>query len=184
MNIYFKVVRTSNVGYFPVDLDWTAEEFIRRAKQWTLTTFGLDSVEFVDTVQFVPSWQAGEDAAALVPSTIRLRTIYGNQLHNLAFYVRPCVVVAPPSANAGDDGVVLDGGVGGAGEFDARVASDASGCLISDTNLCAICLSNPRNIVFIPCYHICACYQCGHNGSLVTCPICRRLIDDRIEVFL
>lgn len=45
-------------------------------------------------------------------------------------------------------------------------------------NKCTICLENSCNIIFIPCGHLCMCYECSskydkYNFSL--CPICRSI---------
>ena len=39
---------------------------------------------------------------------------------------------------------------------------------------CVICLTNPSNILFCNCGHICVCEECSKTGeSLEKCPICK-----------
>ena len=39
---------------------------------------------------------------------------------------------------------------------------------------CVICLTNPPNILFCNCGHLCLCVECGKTGeSLEKCPICK-----------
>eukprot|EP00455_Lapot_gusevi_P038904 TRINITY_DN4359_c0_g1_i1.p1 TRINITY_DN4359_c0_g1~~TRINITY_DN4359_c0_g1_i1.p1 ORF type:complete len:653 (-),score=213.79 TRINITY_DN4359_c0_g1_i1:29-1987(-) len=50
-----------------------------------------------------------------------------------------------------------------------------------DMNTCVICLGEERQVVFIPCGHICCCEECG--DILQTCPICRTRITQNIDIF-
>ena len=39
---------------------------------------------------------------------------------------------------------------------------------------CVICLTNPPNILFCNCGHLCVCEECSKTGkSLEKCPICK-----------
>ena len=39
---------------------------------------------------------------------------------------------------------------------------------------CVICLTNPSNILFCNCGHLCVCEECSKTGeSLENCPICK-----------
>ena len=41
-------------------------------------------------------------------------------------------------------------------------------------NECVICLTNPPNIFFCNCGHLCVCEECSKTGeSLEKCPICK-----------
>ena len=41
-------------------------------------------------------------------------------------------------------------------------------------NECIICLTNPPNILFCNCGHLCVCKECSKTGgSLEKCPICK-----------
>jgi hypothetical protein len=46
---------------------------------------------------------------------------------------------------------------------------------------CVICYAAPKDVVFYPCKHRCACSACG--AKLSTCPICRTAIAERILPF-
>lgn len=49
----------------------------------------------------------------------------------------------------------------------------------SDTSDCAVCLSEVKSIVFIPCGHFYTCKSCSQR--LKTCPICRENITECID---
>lgn len=49
---------------------------------------------------------------------------------------------------------------------------------------CLLCKSANRDVVFMPCYHICVCSVCGLQDSLKQCLICSDDINDRHQVFL
>lgn len=49
----------------------------------------------------------------------------------------------------------------------------------TETLDCAVCLSDVKNIVFIPCGHFYTCNPCSQR--LQTCPICREKITNRID---
>ena len=51
-----------------------------------------------------------------------------------------------------------------------------------DENNCVVCFTNPKNMVLIPCGHVCACKQC--LDQMTKCPICRKVIDRKIPIFL
>ncbi|XP_041038702.1 mitochondrial ubiquitin ligase activator of nfkb 1-A isoform X1 [Carcharodon carcharias] len=43
-------------------------------------------------------------------------------------------------------------------------------------NACVICLSKPRECVFLTCGHVCCCYDCHRALPSPICPICRSCI--------
>lgn len=47
---------------------------------------------------------------------------------------------------------------------------------------CLICFDQPRNIVLIPCGHICVCSNC--SGDLKICPMCREIIKIKQPFFV
>jgi hypothetical protein len=51
-----------------------------------------------------------------------------------------------------------------------------------ETMTCAICLTKPKSIVFMPCRHMCACEACAKKVS--HCPICRKSIVNKVAVFV
>ena len=38
---------------------------------------------------------------------------------------------------------------------------------------CVICLTNPPNVLFCNCGHLCLCVECEEVKSLNTCPVCK-----------
>jgi hypothetical protein len=50
-------------------------------------------------------------------------------------------------------------------------------------NKCCICLTDPYNIVFLPCKHLCVCISCNTAKITRRCPICRETIHDIIQVY-
>jgi hypothetical protein len=52
-----------------------------------------------------------------------------------------------------------------------------------DAQVCVICQDEPKNTLFLPCRHMCACSGCSQQlvGERARCPICRSTIDQRVE---
>jgi hypothetical protein len=50
-----------------------------------------------------------------------------------------------------------------------------------DLNECCICFDNQRDCVFIPCFHLSTCLECGQ--ALKECPICRTNIVKVQQIF-
>jgi len=48
---------------------------------------------------------------------------------------------------------------------------------------CVICLANKKNVLFLPCRHMCTCQDCSTDTNIDKCPMCRESIEDRIIVF-
>ncbi|KAJ8927929.1 hypothetical protein NQ314_019559 [Rhamnusium bicolor] len=51
-----------------------------------------------------------------------------------------------------------------------------------NTSECVICLENECQIVFVPCGHLCCCFQC--STSVGECPLCRTDIERKIKIYL
>lgn len=55
-----------------------------------------------------------------------------------------------------------------------------------DKRLCVICQDQPKNIMLLPCKHLCMCMNCcltlQYNDN--SCPICRNVILDSWQVFI
>ena len=47
---------------------------------------------------------------------------------------------------------------------------------------CCICLENNCGVIFLPCHHMCCCYQCSRE--LHSCPICRQNISSCQPVYI
>jgi hypothetical protein len=54
-----------------------------------------------------------------------------------------------------------------------------------DAKVCVICQDEQKNVLFLPCRHMCACSACSQRlvGGLAHCPICRSAIRQRVEVY-
>jgi hypothetical protein len=71
----------------------------------------------------------------------------------------------------------------------AELRSTSAGGIVSappdalDVQVCVICQEEPKNTLFLPCRHMCACSSCSQQlvGDCARCPMCRATIDDRIE---
>lgn len=48
--------------------------------------------------------------------------------------------------------------------------------------ICNICFENEKNILFLPCKHLCSCIDCSKN--LNRCPICNKKIKKKINFYL
>ena len=53
-------------------------------------------------------------------------------------------------------------------------ANTTNKCTKEET--CCICLSNPSNVIFTDCGHICICVSCNKNIIELKCPLCRTLV--------
>lgn len=53
-----------------------------------------------------------------------------------------------------------------------------------DDNLrCVVCLENKKEIILLPCGHVCLCFGCS-NQIISVCPICRKLIQSKSKAFI
>jgi hypothetical protein len=48
-----------------------------------------------------------------------------------------------------------------------------------ELNVCIICMEKQRNVMFIPCYHLITCEDCGNNKVKDSCPECMKKIDQK-----
>lgn len=51
-------------------------------------------------------------------------------------------------------------------------------------NMCLICCSHKREILLLPCCHICYCEECGNSRTINICPCCRTNITHTLKVFI
>lgn len=60
--------------------------------------------------------------------------------------------------------------------------------LMNDSGLCVICCNDKKNIVMLPCRHLCICVTCSKklwdNTQHQSCPICRKQVNNLLEVFV
>lgn len=52
---------------------------------------------------------------------------------------------------------------------------------ISSDESCCVCLEKQKNVVYLPCKHLCTCKECGMD--LKKCPLCSAEIQQAIDVF-
>ena len=69
----------------------------------------------------------------------------------------------------------------------AQIASDTTAtATAAEEAECSVCLSAPRNAIFVPFGHACVCLECGteigaqHNAA---CPVCRIPVTGCMQVF-
>ena len=60
--------------------------------------------------------------------------------------------------------------------------------LNNDPYLCVICWNDRKTIVLLPCRHLCVCILCSkklwNNTQKEKCPICRKNVENLLEVFI
>ncbi|XP_013140951.1 PREDICTED: mitochondrial ubiquitin ligase activator of nfkb 1-A [Papilio polytes] len=54
---------------------------------------------------------------------------------------------------------------------------------LTDVQLCVVCSENPKEIILLPCGHVCLCEDCSENIK-DNCPICRERIEARAPAFI
>ncbi|XP_039249300.2 uncharacterized protein LOC120327001 isoform X1 [Styela clava] len=64
-------------------------------------------------------------------------------------------------------------------ETDKACGSSSSS---KETNVCAVCLTNPISIFFLPCGHVCCCERC--SKKMRDCPLCRKSIKAKHKAYL
>ena len=52
---------------------------------------------------------------------------------------------------------------------------------VSEEKLCKICYEEQRNAVFVPCGHLCSCFDCALK--LNECPLCRQPLEKIVKTF-
>lgn len=161
MPIYFKVARTTDSAMYYIDLNWTTGQFINIMREKVINDFDLENAEFVDTAQELIIGIAAEDAPPLRPTNRTIRDYYGIRINHLAFYIRPIPLI-----------VAMDI------ELEEQIPD------LPQDRACVICLNQERNLLFMPCNHLCACAECGLNPTIRTCPVCRATFNNRTVVYV
>ena len=88
--IYFKVVFTTQIAYYYVDTTWTPSELYINLKPLIFIDFGIQYFELADTV--TPYDGKSEEKPKIEPvNYITLEQLYGNNINNLAIYIRPII---------------------------------------------------------------------------------------------
>jgi hypothetical protein len=52
----------------------------------------------------------------------------------------------------------------------------------ADNFLCTVCMEQEREILFLPCGHLCTCVKCAE--SMAACPVCRTNIQQRHRAYM
>ena len=66
-----------------------------------------------------------------------------------------------------------------------QVSAPVESSQVDDTQLrCVICLTRQRNMLYMPCRHICCCSDCDTHHTIHVCPICRIPISERLAIYL
>ena len=53
---------------------------------------------------------------------------------------------------------------------------------IDENACCVVCLENKKNVLLLPCKHVCSCDGC--SKMLMDCPLCRAKISEKTTVFV
>ena len=53
----------------------------------------------------------------------------------------------------------------------------------AEIRACVICQVEPKTVLLMPCRHLCVCKDCSRNPQLLVCPLCRKHITEKIDVF-
>jgi hypothetical protein len=53
---------------------------------------------------------------------------------------------------------------------------------IDENACCVVCLENKKNMLLLPCKHVCSCDKC--SVQLTDCPLCRTKIVEKTLVFV
>ncbi|XP_017774313.1 PREDICTED: mitochondrial ubiquitin ligase activator of nfkb 1 [Nicrophorus vespilloides] len=54
---------------------------------------------------------------------------------------------------------------------------------LPEIHLCVVCRINPREIILLPCGHVCLCEDCS-TGIVDNCPVCRSAIDKKSAAYI
>lgn len=54
---------------------------------------------------------------------------------------------------------------------------------VPEDQLCVVCRTNPREIILIPCGHVCLCEDCSLDIAS-TCPVCRNNINQKNAAYI
>jgi len=48
---------------------------------------------------------------------------------------------------------------------------------------CSICLTNKKNVVILPCAHLCLCEECAGKEVINECPLCGKEVASKMKIF-
>ncbi|XP_055603569.1 mitochondrial E3 ubiquitin protein ligase 1 [Uranotaenia lowii] len=55
--------------------------------------------------------------------------------------------------------------------------------VVSDEQRCVVCVDNPKEVICLPCGHVCLCENCAEKIK-VNCPVCRAKIETKAAAFI
>ena len=169
-NVTFKSLHTHETQTYPVNMKWKCDRFYswileKIRHDFQLSENEMDELRLIDVHQPNRSGDPSNWGNPLTWDTFdgsnhedNLDDYFRHSLRNRGFYLR---------------------------------YRSMTNTVVSETEdpsrqnpVCAICLTEPRNLVFTPCNHLCACVTCGTNALLTTCPICRGYISNRLRIYV
>lgn len=53
----------------------------------------------------------------------------------------------------------------------------------TESELCVVCRENPKEVVLLPCGHVCICEDCSDDVTNL-CPVCRAEIQSRNPAYI
>lgn len=54
---------------------------------------------------------------------------------------------------------------------------------VNDDQRCVVCVQNPKEVIILPCGHVCLCEDCSLQITN-NCPVCRAKIDSKAAAFI
>lgn len=55
--------------------------------------------------------------------------------------------------------------------------------VFNDEQRCVVCVDNPKEVICLPCGHVCLCENCAEKIKL-NCPVCRSKIESKAAAFI
>ena len=52
-----------------------------------------------------------------------------------------------------------------------------------ENRMCVICQEEQKSVLLMPCRHLCCCKVCSRRQELKSCPLCRKEITQKIDVY-
>jgi hypothetical protein len=90
INVYFKVIFTTNTKYYNINTLWTPCEMYEKLKYLIKRDFKIENFELVDTVPLINYTGQSENKPKLeLLNNITIDEIYENKINNISFYIRP-----------------------------------------------------------------------------------------------
>lgn len=65
-----------------------------------------------------------------------------------------------------------------------RARRNANSPSMNEDFACIVCLSQLREVVMLPCGHICLCYDCSVQLRGRPCPVCQQHVNDVCLVYI